>query len=155
MEGREPIEISSELVQDSIEEGGSYTYGDITPFLILSHVLRWANLKDELGHESVLHLVRRVANVRVPLITSDYRDRERLQHAAPISMYSLKSGGSLVDPCNGVIEPITDALRRIALEAPQAFQTFVGAIIDESGSHFRCSTLPFMQLPISSSNAPC
>jgi len=136
VEGHEPIDLSPDLVHDLIEEGERYTFGDTTPYLILSHVLRWVNLEDEGGHEFVLHLVRRVANVRVPLITGDYRDRERLQYAAPISMYSLKGGGSLVDPCNGVIEPITDALRHLAMDAPSAFKTFVNEIIANSESHF-------------------
>lgn len=136
VEGQEPIDIPPELVQDSIEEGGRYTYGDITPYLILSHVLRCANFEDQRGHESLLHVFRQIASVRVPLINGDYRDRERLQDAAPISMYSLKSGGSLVDPCNGVIEPITDALRHFALDAPKAFEAFISKIVDEREEHF-------------------
>ena len=135
-EGRAPVELSADLVRLSIEEGGRFTYGDVVPYMIVSHVMRWAAVVDGRVPDWAMRAVERVASVRIPLYAANFASEERLRHAVPVTSFDLRDGGTVLSGCDGIIEPITDALRHIALNAAEDFADLVGRLLNDDRPSF-------------------
>lgn len=136
IEGREPVELAAELTRSSVDERGAFAYGRILPYVIVSHVMRWCAVKDGRVSEPMLGAIRRVASARLPLISMDLSRQERLRHAAPLASLDLRGGGTVLAACNGVIEPITDVLRLVALDATEDFAALIGTLLSEERPSF-------------------
>lgn len=134
VEGRHLIDVPAEVIQQSIEEGTDQVFGDFIPFLIVSYVASAVDLSSSHGQQWFKAIIDRVGRSRVPLLPIDVKPIAQMRSSRPILMYDLIGGGSLVSSSNGIIEPITDAIRQCALKAPSLFDEYVSGLLAQSES---------------------
>ena len=136
LEGQPPIDVPSEALGEAIADGSDHLTGNHLPYLVLSYIIPRIDLSSEGGLARFAQIVDRVGGVGVPLLHVEFASTEQLRTALPITTHALSGGRSLLDASNGIIEPLTHALRLVALDAPQVFADYVRTILDREMASF-------------------
>jgi hypothetical protein len=123
------LEVPPDILRQSVEEGADHVFGNPLPYLILSYMISRIDLSSAAGQEIFGRLLDQVGSVGMPIFPVDFGFGEQWRVALPVRCHSLSEGRTLLDSSNGVLEPITDAVRRAAMDSPDAINSYVEALL--------------------------